>query len=67
MNQEPLPAIDTTDGLHWSLRLGGLVVLLLSGFLLVKNLGFGIGDDIFCGFSLSLGALAFAASWLPER
>lgn len=55
------------DVFHWAMRVGGVLVILLSVFLLVKNFGFGIGDDILCAFSLGLGAIAFTASWLPNR
>lgn len=64
IDARPLPA---KDELHWMLRIGGLLVCLLSLMLLVKNLGFGIGDDVFCAFSLGLGAVSFGASWLPSR
>ena len=49
------------------MRIGGFVMMLFSAFLLAKNLSFGIGDDIFCTFSLGLGAFTFVASWLPDR
>ncbi len=55
------------DSLHWSMRIGGFLMILFSAFLLVKNVSFGIGDDIFCAFSLGLGAFTFVASWLPNR
>ena len=55
------------DSLDWSMRIGGFLVILFSALLLVKNVSFGIGDDIFCTFSLGLGAFAFVASWLPDR
>ncbi len=55
------------DSLHWSMRISGFLVILFSAFLLVKNVSFGMGDDIFCAFSLGLGAFAFVASWLPNR
>ena len=58
---------ETSDVLHWTMRIGGVVVVLLSTFLLVKNIGFGIGDDILCTFSLGLGVFSFGASWLPSR
>ena len=57
----------TKDTLSWAMRIGGVLVIFLSAFLLVKNFGFGIGDDILCAFSLGLGAFAFTASWLPNR
>ncbi len=55
------------DSLQWSMRISGFLVILFSAFLLVKNVSFGMGDDIFCAFSLGLGAFAFVASWLPNR
>ncbi len=60
-------ATDTKDMLPWTMRIGGFLVILFSAFLLVKNVSFGMGDDIFCAFSLGLGAFTFAASWLPNR
>ena len=63
---DPHPA-HTKDSLPWAMRVGGVLVILLSAFLLVKNVGFGISDDLFCAFSLSLGAFTFIASWLPNR
>lgn len=67
MNTPNYEATDTQDMLPWTMRIGGALVILLSAFLLVKNLSFGIGDDIFCAFSLGLGAFTFVASWLPNR
>ena len=58
---------NTKDSLPSTMRIGGLVMILFSAFLLAKNLSFGIGDDIFCTFSLALGAFTFVASWLPDR
>ena len=58
---------NSKDILHWTMRIGGGLVILLSAFLLVKNISFGIGDDVFCAFSLGLGAFTFGASWLPNR
>ena len=58
---------DPKDFLSGSMRVGGALVAVLAGFLLVKNLSFGIGDDIFCVLSLGIGAFAFVASWLPSR
>ncbi len=60
-------AADTKDMLPWTMRIGGFLVILFSAFLLVKNVSFGMGDDIFCAFSLGLGAFTFVASWLPNR
>ena len=57
----------TKDSLPWAMRIGGILVILLSAFLLVKNFSFGIGDDLFCAFSLGLGTFTFIASWLPNR
>ena len=55
------------DLLPWTMRIGGVLVIVLSAFLLVRNIGFGIGDDILCAFSLGLGIFSFGASWLPNR
>ena len=55
------------DSLPSTMRISGFVMILFSAFLLVKNVSFGMGDDIFCAFSLGLGAFAFAASWLPNQ
>ncbi len=59
--------VNAKDSLPSTMRIGGLVMILFSAFLLVKNVSFGIGDDIFCTFSLALGAFTFVASWLPIR
>ncbi|MCH8960300.1 MAG: hypothetical protein IH820_03030 [Bacteroidetes bacterium] len=60
-------AANTKDMLHWTMRIGGGLMILLSVLLLAKNLSYGIGDDLFCAFSLGLGAFTFVASWLPNR
>ena len=60
-------AAGTKDMLPWTMRIGGSLVILLSAFLLVKDLNLGIGDDLFCAFSLGLGVFTVVASWLPNR
>ncbi len=66
MKMTPSQAANARDPLHWIMRVGGVLVILLSAFLLVKNVAFGISDDVFCAFSLGLGVVAFVASWLPN-
>ena len=67
MNSPNTHPANTPDVLHWTMRIGGLLVILLAAFLLVKNVAYGISDDLFCAFSLGLGVVAFVASWLPHR
>ena len=67
MKMTPSQAANAKDPLHWTMRVGGVLVILLSAFLLMKNVAYGIGDDLFCAFSLGLGVVAFVASWLPHR
>ncbi len=55
------------DGLPWMMRIGGVLVIALSAFLLIKDVSLGIGDDVFCAFSLGLGLFTTGASWLPNR
>ena len=59
------PATAHPPSLDMTMRLGGVLVSLLSAFLLVRDVSFGIGDDIFCALSLSLGLATFIISWLP--
>lgn len=61
---QPAPPDST---FQWMLRLVGLVLAGGSAVLLVKNIGFGMTDDVLLGCCLVLGAVTFAAGWLPER
>ncbi len=49
------------------MRLGGALLTLHAVFLLVRNVGYGIGDDVFYALCLGLDLFTFAFSRLPVR
>lgn len=58
----------TTDDRHLCrlLQTIGLLLISASVFFLAKNVGFGVGDDVFFGFSLLLGALCCFSTRQPR-
>ena len=62
------PAHPSTDpAFAWTLRLVGLMLVVLAGFFLFKNIGFGLVDDVLLLGTLGLGVATTVAGWLPEQ
>lgn len=57
----------TNSTLHWTMRIGGALMTLLAVFFLERNVGYGVGDEVFCVVCLVLGLVSFVLSWLPDR